>query len=281
MEYRQLGNSGLKVSVLTMGTMTFGGKGNSAKTGNLELKDVRKLHRHVADAGVNLIDTANVYSERRVRGLYRRGDGRQAQARHADRNQGALSDGGGAERPGPLPLAPHPRMRGEPEAAANRRHRPLSGASVGRPDAARGNHGGARQPRARGQGPLRRLLELFRLACDEGARGRAPRRPHAFVSEQIHYTLQAREAEYELIPIPRSGLGILVWSPLAGGLLSRQAPAQQEDRRRLRHLAGWKEPPILDEDKLWDIVDVLVAIARGARRLGGAGRARLAARRPA
>ena len=43
MEYRQLGNSGLKVSVLTMGTMTFGGKGNFAKVGNLQLDEVRKL----------------------------------------------------------------------------------------------------------------------------------------------------------------------------------------------------------------------------------------------
>ena len=42
MEYRQLGNSGLKVSVLTMGTMTFGGKGNFAKVGNLQLDDVRR-----------------------------------------------------------------------------------------------------------------------------------------------------------------------------------------------------------------------------------------------
>src|ERR1700723_3807705 len=62
MEYRQLGNSGLKVSVLTMGTMTFGGKGNFAKVGNLQLDEVRKLIDIVADAGVNLIDTANVYS---------------------------------------------------------------------------------------------------------------------------------------------------------------------------------------------------------------------------
>ena len=60
MEYRLLGGSGLKVSVLTMGTMTFGGKGNSAKTGNLLLKDVRRLIDIVADAGVNLIDTADV-----------------------------------------------------------------------------------------------------------------------------------------------------------------------------------------------------------------------------
>jgi aryl-alcohol dehydrogenase-like predicted oxidoreductase len=44
---------------------------------------------------------------------------------------------------------------------------------------------------------------------------------HPFVSQQIHYTLQAREAEYELVPIALDqGLGILVWSPLAGGLLS-------------------------------------------------------------
>ena len=62
MEYRQLGNSGLKVSVLTMGTMTFGGKGNFAKVGNVQLDEVRKLIDIVADSGVNLIDTANVYS---------------------------------------------------------------------------------------------------------------------------------------------------------------------------------------------------------------------------
>jgi aryl-alcohol dehydrogenase-like predicted oxidoreductase len=81
-----------------------------------------------------------------------------------------------------------------------------------------------------------------------------------FVSQQIHYTLEAREAEYELMPISiDQGLGILVWSPLAGGLLSgkhrrNQAPAGT------RQLAGWKEPPIRDEDRLWRIVDTLVAI---------------------
>jgi len=53
MEYRQLGNSGLKVSVLTMGTMTFGGKGNFAKVGNLQFDEVRKLIDIVADVGVN------------------------------------------------------------------------------------------------------------------------------------------------------------------------------------------------------------------------------------
>ena len=63
MEYRQLGRSGLKVSVLTMGTMTFGGRGPFAKVGDVSLDEVRRLIDMVADAGVNLIDTANIYSE--------------------------------------------------------------------------------------------------------------------------------------------------------------------------------------------------------------------------
>ena len=62
MEYRLLGGSGLKVSVLTMGTMTIGGKGNFAKVGNLGQDEVARLIDLVADHGVNLIDTADVYS---------------------------------------------------------------------------------------------------------------------------------------------------------------------------------------------------------------------------
>ena len=98
MEYRQLGNSGLKVSVLTMGTMTFGGKGNFAKVGNVSLDEVRRLIDIVADAGVNLIDTANVYSGGASEEMI--GEAMPTRkARHADRDQGALCDGRGAERP--------------------------------------------------------------------------------------------------------------------------------------------------------------------------------------
>src|SRR6202140_2025461 len=62
MEYRQLGNSGLKISTLTMGTMTMGGAGGFAKIGNVGVADARRMIDIVIDAGVNLIDTANVYS---------------------------------------------------------------------------------------------------------------------------------------------------------------------------------------------------------------------------
>ena len=90
MEYRQLGNSGLKVSVLTMGTMTFGGKGAFAKVGNVSLEEVRRLIDIVADAGVNLIDTANVYSAGASEEMI--GEAMPTpKARHADRDQGAFS----------------------------------------------------------------------------------------------------------------------------------------------------------------------------------------------
>ena len=62
MQYRQLGNSGLKVSTLAMGTMTIGGAGGFAKVGNVGLADARRMVDICIDAGVNLIDTANVYS---------------------------------------------------------------------------------------------------------------------------------------------------------------------------------------------------------------------------
>ncbi len=179
MEYRQLGNSGLKISELTLGTMTFGGQGGFAKVGAISLAEARRLIDLVADAGVNLIDTADVYSAGARRRHSRRGDGRQAPARHADRLQGALHHGPGPERQGPVALAPDPRLRSEPQAPAHRRHRPLSGPPMGRADAARRDARGARQPRARGQGALRRLLQFLRLARDEGDGDRAPRRPHS------------------------------------------------------------------------------------------------------
>jgi aryl-alcohol dehydrogenase-like predicted oxidoreductase len=58
------------------------------------------------------------------------------------------------------------------------------------------------------------------------------------------------------------GCSILVWSPLAGGLLSgkyRRDAGTPEGRR----LEGWDEPPVHDQEKLYDTIDVLVEIAEG------------------
>lgn len=63
MKYNLLGNTGLEVSELCLGTMTFGGKGMWTAIGTLPQDEVNALVKASVDAGINFIDTANVYSE--------------------------------------------------------------------------------------------------------------------------------------------------------------------------------------------------------------------------
>jgi len=82
-----------------------------------------------------------------------------------------------------------------------------------------------------------------------------------FVSNQVYYSLQARDIENELVPLAvDQGLGILVWSPIAGGLLSGKYRRDREAPPGSRHLTDWSEPPVYDENKLYDTVEELVAI---------------------
>ncbi|MGD0761848.1 MAG: aldo/keto reductase [Roseiarcus sp.] len=261
MEYRQLGNSGLKISVLTMGTMTFGGKGAFAKVGDVSLAEVRRLIDVVADAGVNLIDTADIYS--------------------AGASEAMLGEAmGGKRKPGMLiaSKARYATGEGPNDAGLSRWH--LIRACEESLKRLRTDVIDLYQVHEwDGLTPLEETLEALDslvhagkvryIGCSnfsgwhvmkamEIARrdGRIP-----FVSQQIHYTLQAREAEYELIPIALDQrLGVLVWSPLAGGLLSGKHRRNKSAPAGTRVTAGWKEPPIADEGKLWDIVDELVAI---------------------
>jgi aryl-alcohol dehydrogenase-like predicted oxidoreductase len=83
-----------------------------------------------------------------------------------------------------------------------------------------------------------------------------------FISQQIYYSLQERSAEYELIPAAHDqGLGTLVWSPLAGGLLSGKYRRGQDAPEGSRHLTDWNEPPVYDENRLYETIDILVEIA--------------------
>src|SRR6195952_1623219 len=62
MEYRQLGRSGLKVSTMTMGTMTFGGRGMFSQLGTTDVEGATRQIDMCVDHGVNLVDTADMYS---------------------------------------------------------------------------------------------------------------------------------------------------------------------------------------------------------------------------
>lgn len=100
-------------------------------------------------------------------------------------------------------------------------------------------------------------------------------------SVQAYYSLAGREIEHEIAPfLAASGLGLICWSPLAGGMLSGKFDrATQGDDRSRR--ASMPFPPV-DRDRTYDLIDALREIARShgrtvARCLGRAGRAGLAA----
>jgi aryl-alcohol dehydrogenase-like predicted oxidoreductase len=262
MDYRQLGRCGLRVSTLTLGTMTIGDAGPSASIGSVDLDGARRQIDLCLDAGVNLIDTADVYSAGASEELVG-----QALVGRRDR----------------VLLATKARMpMGEgPNDAGLSRHHLIEGceASLRR---LRTDHIDLYQVHEwDGQTPLEETLDALDTLVRSGkvryigcsnyagwqlvkALGISDRlHLQRFVSQQIYYSLQARDAEYELVPAALDqGLGILVWSPLAGGLLSgkyRRDAQPQEGR----HLTDWDEPPVRDENQLHDIVDALVEIGEG------------------
>jgi aryl-alcohol dehydrogenase-like predicted oxidoreductase len=262
MEYRQLGRSGLKVSNITLGTMTMGGKGNFAKVGNVGIDEARRQIDLCLYAGVNLIDTANVYSNgasEEIIGNALAGH-RKGGVLLATKARFAMGEG-----PNDRGLSRYHLIR-ECEASLKRLQTDVIDLyQVHEWD---------------GLTPLEETLEALDMLVRQGkvryvgcsnysgwhlmkALGISEREyRQRFISQQIHYTLEAREAEYELIPIALDqGLGVLVWSPLAGGLLSGKHRRNQAAPEGSRQLAGWTEPPIRDENRLWTIVETLVSIA--------------------
>jgi aryl-alcohol dehydrogenase-like predicted oxidoreductase len=261
MEYRQLGRSGLKVSVLSMGTMTFGGRGAFGNVGSTDVDEARRQVDRCLEAGINLIDTADVYSA----GLSEEIVGEVLAGRRDD-----------------VLLATKVRMpMGEgPNDAGLSRHHIISGCEASLRRLGTDHIDLYQVHEWDGVTPLEETLEALGTLVDQGkvryvgasnyagwqllkALGTADRHGlPRFVSQQIYYSLQAREAEYELVPAAiDQGLGILVWSPLAGGLLSGKYRRGVEAPAGSRGVSEWDEPPVYDEDKLYDTVDVLVDIA--------------------
>ena len=262
MEYRLLGRSGLKISTLTMGTMTFGGQGWAKMVGDLGVTEARRLVDLCIDAGVNLIDTADVYSQ----GV-------------CEEILGEII--GGPRKDGVL-IATKARFRmgdGPNDTGLSRYH--LIGACEASLRRMKTDVIDLYQLHEwDGQTPLEETMEALDTLVRQGkvryvgcsnfsgwhimkALGVSAReKRERFVSQQIHYTLEARDAEYELLPISiDQSLGVLVWSPLAAGLLSGKHRRNRAAPEGSRQFSGWTEPPIRDENRLWNIVETLVAIA--------------------
>ena len=259
MEYRYLGRSGLRVSTLTMGTAAFGG---TEKWGHVEQADATRQIDLCLDAGINVLDTSNVYSDgvsEEMIGVALSANGRRQRALIATKvrfNTGPGPNDGGLSRHHIIAQA---------EASLRRlRTDVIDLYQVHEWD---------------GMTPIEETMEALDTLVKRGLvryigcsnysgwhiskalAAAGARHGERFISQQIHYTLHSREAEFELVPISQDqGLGILVWSPLAGGLLSGKY-RRDGGPKSGRHVGGFREPPVYDWDKLYDIIDVIVAVA--------------------
>ena len=260
MEYRQLGRTGLRVSSFTLGTMGFGGTGWASPVGNIDVDGAREQIAIARDAGVNLIDTADVYS--------------------AGLAEEILGEALGSGREEML-IATKVRMPmgdGANDAGLSRQH--IIRAAEASLRRLRTDYIDLYQVHEwDGQTPLEETLtaldDLVRSGKVRyiGASNYAAwhlmkalavsdsRHLERFASQQIYYSLHSRDAETELVPVSiDQGLGILVWSPLAGGLLSGKYRRGVTAPAGSRHLSEWSEPPVHDEDKLYSTIETAVKI---------------------
>jgi aryl-alcohol dehydrogenase-like predicted oxidoreductase len=245
-----------------MGTMTFGGRGNFAAVGSTDADEARRQVDQCLEAGVNLFDTADVYSG----GLSEELLGQALKGRRDD-----------------VLIATKVRMPmgGGPNDAGLSRHHVVTGCEASLRRLGTDHIDLYQVHEWDGLTPLEETLEALDLLVRSGkvryvgtsnyagwqlmkALGTADRRGlPRFVSQQIYYSLQARDAEYELIPAAvDQGLGVLVWSPLAGGLLSGKYRQGQPPPPGSRQLTDWNEPPVRDEDALYATVEALVSVGQ-------------------
>jgi aryl-alcohol dehydrogenase-like predicted oxidoreductase len=263
MNFRPFGRTGIYVSELCLGGMTFGGKGFWEVVGKLGQSEVEGMIGATFDAGVNFIDTADVYSEGESETLI-----------------------GGA-------LAALKRPRDQYFLATKVRGR--MGPGVNQVGLSRGHIlAGIDQSLKRlqldhvdlyqihGVDPLTPIEETVR-ALDEVVRSGKARYVGfsnlpawmamkaigfaqanglaRFQSAQVYYSIAGRDIEREIVPLAQSeGVAILPWSPLAGGLLSGKFDADKKGPEGARR-ASFDFPPV-NRDRLPGVLAALQEVAK-------------------
>ncbi len=264
MEYRNLGQSGLKVSQLTLGTMNFDGEGFFNMAGSLDRKQATRLVDIAVDQGVNLFDTSNAYTAGKSESAL----GEVLKSRSDQLLVGTKVRFGMGKGPNEQGLSRFHIIH-EAEASLKRLQRDRIDIYF--------------LHEWDGLTPIEETMEALNTLVKQGkvryigcsnfsgwhimkAMMAADRHNfEKFTCQQIHYTIESRDAEFELMPIALDqGVGIQVWSPIAGGLLSGKF-RRDKNPEQSRHISGWSEPPIRDQERLWRIIDTLVAVgdARG------------------
>src|SRR5579864_2311975 len=262
-QYQQLGNTGVFVSRLCFGAMTFGGAGGIFQAiGGLPQHDVDTLVGNSLDAGVNFFDTANIYSAGESETMLGKALGsRRKDVVVASKVFGRM--GKGANEVGLSRL----HILHEAEASLQRMNTDYIELYQ--------IHGF--DPITPFEETLGALTDLVRhgkvryIGCSNLAAWQIMKALgisevgylEKFVTLQAYYSLAGRDLEREIVPmLLDQKIGLLVWSPLAGGLLSgkfTRAGAADDKARRSK----FTFPPV-NLDRAYDIIETLQAV--GARR---------------
>ena len=260
MEYRQLGGSGLRVPVLSFGTATFGGSNEFFKAwGSTQAEEATRLVNLCLDAGVNLFDTANVYS----RGLSEEILGK---AITGLRNKVLIST-----------KATFPMSDEVNEFGSSRLHLikscedSLRRLGTDHIDIYHMHGFDANTPVEETLKALDQLVQSGKvryIACSNFSGWHLMKSLSVserygwskYIAHQIYYSLLNRDFEWELMPLGiDQHIGTIVWSPLASGKLTGKYRRNQPSPKDARVAQGGS--PVVnssvDDERLHDIVEVL------------------------
>jgi aryl-alcohol dehydrogenase-like predicted oxidoreductase len=260
MKYRLLGRTGLLVSELCLGTMTFGGRGYWENIGKLGQNPVSEIVARSLDAGINFIDTANIYSYGESERLL----GKALEGRARDRIVLATKVRGRMDEDVNAVGLSRFHIMNSVEASLKRLNTDyidlyqIHGFDAVTPldETLRTLDDLVQQGKVRYIGASNLAAWQLMKALGISERLGLAR----FESLQAYYTIAGRDLEREIIPLVKDQqLGIMVWSPLAGGLLSgkynRDGTGPDGARR-----VSFDFPPI-NKDRAFDSVDVMREIA--------------------
>ncbi len=282
MKFKTLGRSGLVVSEICLGTMTFGGDGFWRVIGAQDQSAADELVKTAFDAGVNFIDTANVYSNGQSELIL----GAAIESLGLPRDELVIATKAFGRVMSPAPDDASAAEKAEADRRAQARN--VSGLSrkhlFDAIDASLNRLGLDHVDlyQVHGYDPLTPLEETLEALDDIVKSGRvryiglcnyaawqiakalgvSERRAIArYQSLQMYYSIAGRDLEREVVPLAKEeGLAILPWSPLAGGFLSgkfqRQGGGPNEARR-----AAFDFPPI-DKERAYNIIDAMAPMAQ-------------------
>lgn len=259
MKYNLLGNTGVLVSEIGLGAMTFGGGENWGIFGSLGESEAKRLVDQALDAGVNFFDTANIYADGRSEEILGKAlASKRHQALIATKVRGRMGAG-----PNDLGLSRLHIIRQVEESLKRLGTDYIDLYQIHNPDqltdweeTLRALDDLVRSGKVRYIGSSNMngwsIMKTRGISQQHGL--------HSFKSSQSYYSLAAREIEREIIPVLQDQkMGLLVWSPLAGGFLSGKYTRAHSNSQDGRH-AKLSFPPV-DQEKGFAILDVLQEIA--------------------